>query len=64
MQFTWSDYGDEKYFHIFDTETRSMTPIHNPLTMFEKCFYDDTKESFETITVIKIIQNMKANSQK
>ena len=22
MQFTWSDYGDEKYFHIFDTDTR------------------------------------------
>ena len=49
MQFTWSDYGDEKYFHIFDTETREMTLIHNHLTMFEKLFYDDTKESFETI---------------
>ena len=24
MQFTWSDYGDEKYFHIFDTETREL----------------------------------------
>ena len=31
MQFTWSDYGDEKYFHIFDTETREMKPIHNPI---------------------------------
>ena len=50
MQFTWSDYGDEKYFHIFDTDTREMKPIHNPITMFEKLFYDDTKESFETIS--------------
>ena len=50
MQFTWSDYGDNKYFHIFDTETREMEPIHNPLTMFEKVFYDDTKETFETIS--------------
>ena len=50
MQFTWSDYGDEKYFHIFDTDTREMRPIHNPITMFEKLFYDDTKESFETIS--------------
>tara|TARA_B100000900_G_scaffold313958_1_gene272797 strand:+ start:348 stop:1415 length:1068 start_codon:yes stop_codon:yes gene_type:complete len=50
MQFTWSDYGDEKYFHIFDTDTREMTPVHNPITMFEKLFYDDTKESFETIS--------------
>jgi len=50
MQFTWSDYGDEKYFHIFDTDTQDVSPIHNPLTMFEKVFYDDTDETFETIT--------------
>ncbi len=50
MQFTWSDYGDEKYFHIFDTETTEISPIHNPLTMFEKVFYDDTKETFESIS--------------
>ena len=50
MQFTWSDYGDEKYFHIFDTDTREMLPVHNPLTMFEKLFYDDAKETFETIS--------------
>jgi hypothetical protein len=49
MQFTWSDYGDQKYFHIFDTEDQSVLPVPNPLTMFEKVFYDDTKESFEKI---------------
>ena len=49
MQFTWSDYGDNKYFHIFDTDTREMLPVPNPLTIFEKIFYDDTKETFETI---------------
>ena len=49
MQFTWSDYGDEKYFHIFDTDTREMLPVHNPLTMFEKAFYNDTEETFESI---------------
>ena len=49
MQFTWSDFGDEKYFHIFDTDTREMLPVHNPLTMFEKAFYNDTEESFESI---------------
>jgi DNA repair exonuclease SbcCD nuclease subunit len=50
MQFTWSDYGDNKYFHIFDTETQELTPVLNPITMFEKSFYDDTKETFETIS--------------
>ena len=49
MQFTWSDYNDPKYFHIFDTDTQELTPVLNPLTMFEKAFYDDTKETFETI---------------
>ena len=49
MQFTWSDYGDEKFFHIFDTDTREMLPVHNPITMFEKAFYNDTDESFESI---------------
>lgn len=50
MQFTWSDYGDNKYFHIFDTETQELTPVLNPITMFEKSFYDDEKETFETIS--------------
>ena len=50
MQFTWSDYGDEKYFHIFDTETTEIIPIHNPIKMFEKIMYDDTEESFESIS--------------
>ena len=49
MQFTWSDYGDQKYFHIFDTDTQELTPVLNPLTMFEKAFYDDTEETFESI---------------
>jgi len=50
MQFTWSDYGDEKYFHIFDTATTEISPIHNPIKMFEKIMYDDTEESFESIS--------------
>lgn len=50
MQFTWNDHGDQKYFHVFDTETLEMSPIHNPLTMFEKVFYDDTEKTFEDIS--------------
>ena len=43
MEFTWADAGDHKHFHIIDTETRVLTPVRNPLTMFTKIFYDDTK---------------------
>ena len=43
-EFTWSDYDDRKGFHILDTETRNLTFIENPYTMFAKVWYDDTPE--------------------
>ena len=41
-EFTWSDYDDRKGFHILDTETRNLTFIENPYTIFDKFWYDDT----------------------
>ena len=41
LELTWSDAGDPKYFHIFDTNTREMTPVRNPHTLFEKITYDE-----------------------
>ena len=49
MQFTWSDYGDDKHFHILDTDTREIIPVRNPLTIHKKVFYDDTKETLMSI---------------
>ena len=49
MEFTWNDFGDDKYFHVFDTETREIELIKNPLKMFHKVFYDDTDETLMTI---------------
>ena len=43
MEFTWSDCNDPKYFHILDTETRELTPVRNPNTLFKKVFYNDEK---------------------
>ena len=43
-EMTWSDYNDPKGFHIFDTETRELTFIENPNTIFARFEYDDTKE--------------------
>ena len=38
----WNDYGDERGFNIFDTDTLEMTHILNPYKMFEVLEYDDT----------------------
>ena len=43
MEFFWNDCNDKKYFHILDTETRELTPVHNPVTIYEKIYYDHEK---------------------
>ena len=47
-QMTWSDYNCPKGFHIFDTETRELTRIINPQKIFEKIYYDDTQENYDS----------------
>jgi DNA repair exonuclease SbcCD nuclease subunit len=46
MEFFWNDAHDDKFFHILDTETRELTPVRNPLTMFQRVYYDDTKQDY------------------
>ena len=43
-EMTWSDYGDLKGFHVFDTETRELEFISNPFKMFHKLHYDDLNQ--------------------
>ena len=45
MEFFWSDAHDPKYFHVFDTDTRELTPVQNTVTLFEKIYYDDTEKN-------------------
>lgn len=52
-QMTWSDYGEIKGFHIFDTETREIEHIKWPVSMFEKIHYDDTKEDYSKLDIKK-----------
>ena len=49
----WNDYKDQKGFHIFDTETMDLERIVNPLTIFEKIYYDDTQEDYTNHDVSK-----------
>jgi DNA repair exonuclease SbcCD nuclease subunit len=40
-EMTWVDYNDDRGFHIYDTETRQLEFIKNPLRMFYKIHYND-----------------------
>jgi hypothetical protein len=67
----WSDCDDIRGFHIFDTETRELERIINPYKMFHKILYNDSKETFESITekdysvytgsIVKVIVEEKTN---
>ena len=50
-EITWSDYNCPKGFHIFDTQTRELTRVPNPITMFEKIVYNDKKQSYSNIDI-------------
>lgn len=52
MEFFWSDASDRKYFHVLDTNTRELTAVENPVTIFEKIYYDDTQKSPWGVTPI------------
>jgi len=46
LEFFWSDAHDPKHFHILDTETRELTPVLNPHTLFHRVYYDDTNSNY------------------
>jgi len=71
-EITWSDYGDQKGFHSFNTDTRELDFVHNPYTMFNKIHYDDSMwkdyGAIDTLdfsdlsgTYVKVIVNTKNN---
>jgi DNA repair exonuclease SbcCD nuclease subunit len=46
-EMTWSDFEDQKGFHVYDTETRELEFVPNPLQMFYKFNYDDSDMTIE-----------------
>jgi len=44
-EFNWSDVDDKKFFHVLNTTTRELTPVHNNNRMFQRYYYDDTDKS-------------------
>ena len=45
-QFTFGDLYEPKGFHIFDTQTREVEYIRNPVTLYHSVEYDDTKNDY------------------
>tara|TARA_R110002096_G_scaffold69149_1_gene166370 strand:- start:41131 stop:42186 length:1056 start_codon:yes stop_codon:yes gene_type:complete len=53
MEFYWNDCGDAKYFHVFDTDTRELTPVQNEITIYEKIYYDSaTIDVFQDLSYL------------
>lgn len=46
LEFFWNDAHDNKYFHVLDTDTRELTPVRNPHTLFHRIYYDDSDVSY------------------
>jgi len=70
-EFTWSDYDDERGFHIFDTDTLALEFIPNPYKMFAKAFYDDSGSvvpptHFNDLTgkIVKVIVKAQTNAEQ
>jgi predicted phosphodiesterase len=62
-ELTWADYQDPRGFHIFDTETRELEFIRNPLNVFHKIFFNDsyTLQNYDHLKdcFVKIINQSK-----
>jgi predicted phosphodiesterase len=52
-EMTWNDYKCPKGFHVFDTQTRELTRVPNPLRMFRKIYYDDKQKDYSKEDVSK-----------
>jgi hypothetical protein len=50
-EMTWSDYNNQKGFHVFDTETRDVEFIKNPYTIFKKLMYDDAETDYDKFDI-------------
>ena len=65
----WTDVGDTRGFHIFDTDTLEKTPINNPFRLFYNIYYEDTNhQTFDTREyenkIVKVIVRKKSDTKK
>ena len=61
----WTDVNDTRGFHIFDTETLTLTPVNNPYKLFYNVYYEDTNYKLFNATeyknkIVKVIVRKKS----
>ena len=61
----WTDVNDTRGFHIFDTETLTLTPVNNPYKLFYNIYYEDTNHKLFNATeyenkIVKVIVRKKS----
>ena len=56
-EMTWSDYRCPKGFHLFDTETRTLERVPNPMQMFKKITYNDKEENYDELDLNQFDRN-------
>lgn len=72
-QMTWGDYDCPRGFHVYDTDTRQIEFINNPVEMFKRIEYDDSslttkqimKEDFSKYAdkIVKVVVNKRENKK-
>jgi hypothetical protein len=65
----WTDVGDTRGFHIFDTETITHESINNPFRLFYNIYYEDTNyQTFDTSEyknkIVKVVVRKKSDTKK
>jgi DNA repair exonuclease SbcCD nuclease subunit len=65
----WTDVGDTRGFHLFDTETITHEPVNNPYKMFYNIYYEDTDhQTFDSREyenkIVKVVVRKKTDTKK
>jgi len=65
----WTDVGDTRGFHLFDTETVTHEPVNNPFRLFHNIYYEDTNyQTFDTRDyenkIVKVVVRKKSDTKK
>lgn len=56
-EMTWSDYNEERGFHLYDLDSRKLNFIRNPYRMFKKFYYNDTRNDYNKVDLSEYVDS-------